>query len=410
MPQYRYVSLNEKGKEIERTVQASDISSAIALLKEQQQVIVSIEPYYEKSDSQGTSKKWFYTAFQFFQFVRPYDIVLFFRQLSSLLRSGISIRRSLDILTRQVHKERMREMLKHMIHDIEEGNSFAYALQLYPTIFSSFFVGMIEVGELTGGLTEVLDSISRHISNTIESKRKLITALIYPVVVVLVSIGVVGFLVGFVIPRFTPFITMRGNALPWNAQLLVDLSKFVQCYWMHMIGGTLTCGIFLYYVARWDKAKYAIDNIKLRIPILGKAFRYALVIEFSRNLSLLLQSGISIVKALASVRRSLSNAVAMRVIDSMEVLISEGEDISGSLKHSLHVFPPMVRELIAIGEETGNVDESLKTIMYMYEESLETYMERLQGLTEPILIIIIGAIVGFVAWALVSSVLTVYGV
>lgn len=350
------------------------------------------------------------TLLDYLSFVRSKDTVMLFRQLSSLFAAGLTLVNALYVLEKQAKKRKLRRILQQLRRDIEAGLSFSQALSKHPRIFKPIQIGMAEAGEASGTLDVMLERISDDLEAQAAFRSELISSFIYPSVVVLTSIGVICFLVGYVMPKFIPIIKMAGGDLPWNTQLLITVTEWFKEFGKYLawgVAGTvfLICCIYKFI----GPARYWIDRLKLKLPLIGPTFLYSLVIRFSRNLSSLVGSGVSMLESLRRVRNTMGNRAAEHVIGIMERRITRGESLSGPLRSATHVFPPMVAEMVAVGEETGKMDTSLELVASIHEKMLQTYVKRMNAMIEPVMILALGSIVGFVAWSFISGALAMYG-
>lgn len=403
MPTFFYTTLDKHGKEKVDTIEALTIKAAAAVIRSQGKIILSLKEL-ETSETNDIPS----SSFSSLLFIRNTDIVNIFRQLSILITAGVTLAHSLDILIRQTKKKALKQLLQQVLSDIEEGMSFGDALQKHP-VFSSFIVNMIRTGEEGGVLDTVLDRVAVHLEDKASFKTNLITTFIYPSIVIVLTIAVVSFLVGFVIPKFIPMLRSRAGRLPWNTQALLDTTNGLRAYWQYFAYGVGAVVILGFVARRYKQARYWMDRIKLKIPVIGQISGYAVIIQFSRNLALLLKSGVSIITALEVVRKTLGNQAAMDVVDKMEERVSRGDNLSDPMKEAEYIFPSMVGEMIIVGEETGKLDEILDLIADTHEKLLKTLVKRMNTLIEPAITIILGAIVGFVAWSLITGILSIYG-
>ncbi len=408
MPKFFYITMDNSGKEDSGTIDASNINTAAANLRNRKKIIITLKEIGEI----GEKNKWpfFASPFDYLSFIYNSDIVIMFRQLSALVASGVTLTNSLQILRRQIKKRKLKRLLAHVLSDLEEGSSFANALKKHPGVFSSFIISMIESGEFGGTLDAVLERIADHLEAKAAFRTQLITGFIYPAIVILMSIIVVSFLVGFVIPKFMPFIRARGGKLPWNTQFLLDGTRWLRSYWKHLVTGVGTGVLGIYFLSRIETVRYWMDRFKIKLPVVGSIFTYSVVIRFSRNLASLLGNGVSMLESLQIVRGILGNYAAMRVIDTVEKRVTSGESLSAPIRDASFIFPPMVAEMIAVGEETGSMDNALNLVAEIHEKLLQTYIKRMNILIEPALILSLGGIVGFVAWSLIAGILSMYGV
>lgn len=408
MPLFRYTTIDRGGKEIEETTEFPSQADAAASLRAQGKLLTSLE---EVSARHRPGEPAFqFSPLDYLSFIRSNDIVLFFRQLATLIIAGVTLSNALLVLERQAKKRRMRKIIGRLRSDIEGGSSFKEALRRHPRIFNTLVIGMVHAGETSGMLDVILERIATYLEDRATFRTQVITSFIYPTVVVVMSIGVIAFLVGFVIPKFVPIIKSMGGKLPWNTQFLIDIADWTKMYGKHLlsaVGGLIAISVLAYkYIG---PVKYWTDRIKTRLPVVGPIFLYTLVVQFSANLSTLTRSGVSLTECLRIVRNAVGNQAAKEVITTMERRITRGENLSSPLRSASHIFPPMVADMVAVGEETGNMDRTLELVSEIHEKMLQTYVKRMNAMIEPALIIILGGIVGFVAWALIAGVLTMYG-
>ncbi|MBW1795224.1 MAG: type II secretion system F family protein [Deltaproteobacteria bacterium] len=346
----------------------------------------------------------------YLSFVRSKDTVMLFRQLSSLFAAGLTLVNALYVLEKQARKRKLRKILQQIRRDIEGGLSFSQALSKHPRIFKPIQIGMAEAGEASGTLDVMLERISNDLEAQATFRSEVISSFIYPSVVVVTSIAVICFLVGYVLPKFIPIIKMAGEDLPWNTQLLITATEWSKKFGRYLAGGVTGTALLLVCIYKFiSPARYWIDRLKLKLPVVGPTFLYSLVIRFSRNLSSLVGSGVSMLDSLRRVRRTVGNRAAERVIGVMERRITRGESLSAPLRSATHVFPPMVAEMVAVGEETGKMDSSLELVASIHEKMLQTYIKRMNAMVEPAMILILGSAVGFVAWSFISGALAMYG-
>ena len=405
MPLFYYKTIDRAGNEVEETIESDNESTAASVLRAQRKFVTALKKA-EPSMEKGTYDLSF---LDYFSFISTFDIALFFRQFSSLITSGVTLVNGLYVLEEQEKKSRMRKLIGKVNLDVQAGSSFTDALRKYPAYFDSLIVGMVEAGEASGTLNVILERIATSLEERAAFKNQIITGAIYPAVVIIAVIAVVGFLVGFVIPKIIPILKLRGTKLPWNTQFLVDISGWFKVYWKHLFAGLGVLVSITYLTYRSNSVlRYWVDRLKIRLFLIGPVLHYSVIVQFTRNLSTLIESGVSIVESLRIVRNIIGNRAAKKVIDSMEEYILRGERLSTPIKGASYMFPPIIATMVAVGEETGSMDASLAIASEIHEKMLQTYVNRLSALIEPIIIIVLGGIVGFVAWSLISGVLTMY--
>jgi len=406
VPKFFYTTISDSGKEISGTVEAANINAAAGNLRSQRKIITSLK---EIGDVPKEKDESFFTSpFDYVSFIRSSDIVILFRQLSTLITAGVTLVNSLQILQGQIKKRKLKRLLGQILHDIEEGSTFANALKKHHRIFSAFITNMIESGEAGGTLDVTLERIANHLEERSAFRTQVITSFIYPTIVIVMSIIAVSFLVGFVIPRFMPFIIARGGELPWNTRFLLDSTQWLKSYWKYIVCAVAGVSLGIYFLSKIEAVKYWIDRVKIKIPVVGPIFVYSVVVQFSRNLASLLTSGVSMLESLRTTRNTLGNYAAMQEIDVMERRVTMGENLSAPVRDASFIFPPMVAEMIAVGEETGGLDNTLNLTAQIHEKLLQTYIRRMNSLIEPVLIFTLGGIVAFVAWGLIAGILAMY--
>ena len=390
------------------TGEFSGLPEAAATLRNQGKLVLSIEE--NGAEKAGVKDPLQLSFLDYFSSVRKNDIVLFFRQLATLIVAGITLSNALIVLEKQAAKRRLSKIIGTIRRDIEGGSTFQKALMRYPRIFDSLVIGMVNAGEIGGMLDVLLDRIATYLEDRAAFRTQVVSSFIYPAIVIIMSVIVISFLVGFVIPKFIPIIKGMGGTLPWNTQFIIDLTDWFKIYGKHLFAGL---GIFVAILVLSYKyieiVRYWVDRLKLKIPIFGCIFSYSMVVQFSENLSILIRSGINLAECLLIVRDAVGNHAAKAVITTMERVILRGESLSRPLRDANSIFPLMVADMVAVGEETGNMDTTLELSAGIYKNMLTTYVKRMNSMIEPVLIIVLGGIVGFVAWALIAGVLAMYG-
>ena len=406
---FEYTTIDAAGNEVKETIEAGDQSAAEAELRARKKIILSLKEASLAIEGEAATYELSYL--DYLSFVSIGDIAIFFRQLSSLLNSGVTLVNSLYVLEEQEKKIRLKKMIGRMRLDIQGGSSFLTALERYPNTFDSRVCGMLAAGEASGTMGVMLDRIATHLEEDAGFRNQVISGAIYPAIVIIVVVVVIAFLVAFVIPRITPLLTLKAQKLPWNTQLIIDVSNWFTVYWRHFFAAIGITGSLLFVSYRSIASlRYWVDRFKLKMPIVGPVFYYSVVVQFTRNLSTLIGSGVSVMESIRIVRDILSNTAAKKVLETMETHILRGENLSSPIKAADYIFPPMVASMVAVGEETGTVDVSLGIAADIHEKILKTYIQRMTAMIEPILIIFLGGIVGFVALALISGILTMYQV
>jgi general secretion pathway protein F len=330
---------------------------------------------------------------------------IYTRQLATLLRSGIPLAQTLGALIEQVEHKGVEVILRDVREQVVRGKSFGDALAMHPKLFDDLFVNMVKAGEASGHLDDVLTRLADYRVKQQRIAGRVKTALIYPAIMLFVGAAVVIFLVNFVVPKLVNIAKSRGTELPWMTRMLDWSSTFMQ-----QNGVWLLITIFLAWIA-WRYVALARppvrlwwDSTKLRLPVIGSVLKKQIVSRFAVTMSTLLRSGVTVLESLAIVRTVLDNRLMENVLEDVRVRILEGADIATPLKKS-GVFPPVVGYMVAVGEQTGQLDEMLQRVSEAYEEEIETSTARALAILEPMLIVCLAFVVGFIVISVMQPIL-----
>jgi general secretion pathway protein F len=343
---------------------------------------------------------------QYIQRVSVQDVAIATRQLSSLLSAGIPLVESIGTLAEQVEKEKLKLVLREVREKINEGSSLADALEGYPSIFSVLFVNMVRAGEQAGALDQVLERLADHTEAMVDLRGKVSAALTYPALMMVVALGVISFLMVFVIPKLTKLFRDRDMELPAITRVVMWVSESLQNYWW-LFGILLVSGFFLF--VRWhgtESGRRSTDALLLRIPVLGRMLRMVAISRFSSTLSTLMVSGVPVLSAMRIVRNIVGNVLLKEVIEEAEEAVREGEPMNHPLARSGH-FPPMVVHMIAVGEKTGQLPKMLERVSITYEGQVKRQLQTLTSLLEPLMILVMGGIVFVIALAVLLPMMNI---
>ena len=325
--------------------------------------------------------------------VKMREIVVFSRQFATMINSGLPLVQSLDILAKQSENAVLKKTVEQVLYDVESGHTLADAMRQHPKIFSDLFVNMVAAGEAGGILDTILLRLAVFLEKADALRRKIKGAMIYPGVVLSVAIIAVAVLLIFVIPTFQTMFEQAGVALPGPTQFVIFLSEWLQARWYVVVAGgfAIAFGIQRYY--KTPQGQLVIDRTLLKFPILGPLQRKAAIARFTRTLGTLVSSGVAILDGLEITARTAGNRVVHDAIMESRASIAGGDTISEPLKKS-GVFPPMVVQMINVGEQTGGLDELLTKIADFYDEEVDAAVEALLSALEPVMIVFLGVIVG----------------
>lgn len=337
--------------------------------------------------------------FAFFKRPTASDVAVMTRQLATLVRAGIPLVESISALVEQTEKESMAKVLTAVREDLKEGTAFAKTLQKHAKVFPPLYVNMVAAGEASGTLEAVLERLADFMEDQARLKGKISSALAYPVLMTIIAGCLVGVLMVAVVPKVTSIFENLGQQLPWYTVLLITVSDFLADFWwlvLMLIGGVI------FGFRRWvatEEGRLKWDTILLRMPLFGRLNLLVAVARFARTLSTLLSSGVPLLVAMDIVKNVLGNRLLENVVSKAIGSIREGESIAEPLKRSGH-FPPMVTHMIAVGEKSGQLEEMLENVSKAYESDVETKVATLTSLLEPLVIVVMGGMVGFIAMAI----------
>ncbi|TET10983.1 type II secretion system F family protein [Candidatus Aerophobetes bacterium] len=390
MATYTYEICNELGKTKKGSLKAESEEVAISRLKDSSSYIISLK---EGKQSVLPSKP---TQVSWLDQIRPKDLVIFNRQLATMIGSGLSLDRSLSVLSRQTESKKLGSTLKEVVADIEKGASFSQALAKFPKVFSHLYISMIRAGEVGGILQDVLDRLALLLEKEEKIRRDVKAATLYPKLLISIAIGGAAFLVIFVLPSFLDMFTQLEVPLPLPTKILIALITLLTTKKYLMAGVSLSLVIgFLAYV-RTEAGKFNYDLLKIKLPIIGNLVSKVIISRCCRILGILYSSGVPLLEALEVVKEVADNRVVAKTMTQVRQNVEEGRSIAQPLEES-KVFPPMTAYMIRAGEETGALDTMLAKISDFYDEEVESTVRSLSSIIEPLLLGVIALIVGFVA-------------
>ncbi|MBT8397412.1 MAG: type II secretion system F family protein, partial [Gemmatimonadetes bacterium] len=315
------------------------------------------------------------------------------RQFATMINSGLPLVQSLDILAEQTENQHLRKVIQAVLYDVESGHTLADAMGKHTKVFTELYVNMVAAGEAGGILDTILLRLATFLEKNDALIRKIKGAMIYPAVIFSVAAIAVVILLIFVIPTFQNMFETAGVALPMPTQIVIWMSAFLKTYWWAVAGGLIIGALGIRQAYGTDGGKLAIDRFLLTIPIFGDLQRKAAVARFTRTLGTLVSSGVSILEGLEITAKTAGNRVIHDAVMGSRASIAGGETIAGPLKES-GVFPPMVVQMINVGEQTGGLDEMLTKIADFYDEEVDAAVEALLSAMEPIMIVVLGVVVG----------------
>jgi type IV pilus assembly protein PilC len=382
MASYSYIARETaSGREIRSSVEAATEQAAVAALLNRNLLVVSIEERMSKKGRTKGGK------------VSLNELVVFTRQLATMIDAGIAIVQSLQALSEQATSKVMRDVIRDICSRVESGESFSESLQKHPKTFSKLFYSMVSAGEKGGLLAEILARLATYLESSARLRRKVKSAMMYPLVVSTVAIGITIFLLVKVVPVFKDVYSSFGAKLPAPTQILINLSDFVAHYLLFVLIGLGAAVYAWMYFIKTKSGRDFWDRNRIKLPVFGPIAHKICLVRFTRTLASLIRSGVPILEVLQIVSQTVGNTVMEKAIKSSASDIERGEGIANALsKHP--IFPAMIIRMVSAGEQTGNIDNMLERVANFLDEEVEAMLSGLMSLLEPILIVFLGLLIG----------------
>jgi type IV pilus assembly protein PilC len=421
MPRYNYIALDARGQEATGLVEASSTNDAIGRLRQAGYFPTSVyEEAVSSPDGKATRRRAAKIAratkprakisLVLFQRkkIKPKILMIFTRQLATLIDSGLPLLRSLTVLAKQEPDKVLKNTINKLADSVQSGNTFSDALALHPRIFNDLYVNMVKAGEVGGVMELVLNRLSEFQEKAAKIKNKVVAAMVYPMIVITMAMAIMGFLLVFIVPKFEAiFHDMLGNKpLPAITTFVIAASNLVKNHWLVLVGAVIAVVAAYKFIARTGGGRFVIDRFKLRMPLLGDLNRKTAISRFSRTLGTLVTSGVPILQALNITRETAGNAAIAAAISQVHDSVKEGESIVQPLEAS-RAFPPMVVSMIDVGEETGKLPEMLLKIADVYDDEVDNAVAALTSMLEPIMIVFLAVIVGTIVLALFTPLISI---
>ena len=389
---YTYKVRDRNGREIKGSLEADSVDALTGKLGQMGYFVVSVEEV-----KTSLRKKQIYI---FGKKVKSKDLTIFTRQFATMINAGLPLIKCLSILAQQTESQVLSDVITDCSKELEAGRSLSEALSKHPEAFNDLYVAMVRAGELGGMLDDVLLRVADQLERDAEIRQKIKSAMTYPIVVLAITIIIVTAMLMFVVPKFGKMFTELGGKLPTYTQMLVNLSHFL-AGWGGLVVIVVIIGLVFAYrrFKATEKGRMTIDRIKLRLPLVGTLFHKTAMSKFSRTLGTLISSGVPILGALEITGDTTGNMVVTKALDEVRAGVKEGETIARPLTQT-EIFPPMVTQMIAIGEETGALDVMLAKVSDFYDSEVNAAMDSFASIIEPVLLVVLGGSVGMIVIAL----------
>jgi len=393
MAKFKYTAKDQKGRSLSGFLEAENQNVVVEELRRRQLTIISVKEAKKEDSGSAFGKK-----------ISSDDLVVFSRQLATMVNSGIPLVQSLDILGEQMENKEFRHIILTLRDDIQTGLSLSNAFSKHPKVFSELYISMVKAGETSGMLDEILDRLAILLEKTNNLKKKISAAMVYPMVVFSMAIIITSGLLIFVIPKFREIFSMLGNNLPLPTVILLAISdNFIKIIPALIVLIIISVFLFKRYI-KTAKGRFNVDQMQLKMPIFGKMIQMVAVSRFARTLSTLVKSGVSILTALEIVAKTTGNKVIELALDKVRSNIREGKTIAAPLAEA-KVFPPMVVRMISVGEQSGELEKMLSKISDFYDEQVDIAVSGLSSVIEPIIIVFLGGVVGSIVLAIFLPIL-----
>lgn len=389
----RYKAATKEGKISLGLLDAKSIPEAANYLRSKQLLPIQIT----KVDNE------ILTSLPMFNTVKTSDLVLFTRQLSSMLSSGLTLMRSLEILKEQIQNQKMSEVITTVINDVQEGKGFGESLSKHPTVFSQIYVSIIKAGETSGLLDKTLSRLADNLEKAAKLKSTVKGALMYPVIVIILMVVIMGVMMVFVIPQLTVLYDNLNIDLPLPTQIAVGISQFFVTFWPIVLG---VIAATFFGVKKWYKTvggRLIIDDFILKVPVFGKLIKQTILAEFSRTFGLLIGTGTLVVESLNETADTTGNVHYRNAIISIGKQVEKGVSVGTAMSTS-SLFPPLLVQLVKIGEQTGKIDETLQKASEYFEREVDQTIKGLTTAMEPFIMIILGVGVAFIIISVITPI------
>ncbi|MCX6897912.1 MAG: type II secretion system F family protein [Verrucomicrobia bacterium] len=412
MPDFSYSARSKSGEAVSGLLTAPDRKAALSQLVAQGYFPIAVDAAAQKRSGLGgpSKQKGAVPAAGAVKKARvnSRQVMLFTQQLANLLKSGMSLKQALESLTRQQKSKSLGPILEQVGEEIMQGANLSDALARNPKIFTRFYTNMIRSGEQSGTLPEVLKRLTEHYERLADIREKVTSALLYPAIVLVVGIGVVFVFMVFLLPKFTQMFQDLGTTLPLPTRMLISVGNLAGNPWFLIgLATVITLIVFAYKrTMRTIEGRLMLDRWKLRIPLAGNTLKAAFFAQFSRTLATLLGNGVPVLTALKIAEDTMTNLVIAREIAKARERVTDGTTISAPLAAG-QIFPPLLIDMLAIGEQTGDMPTALNNVAALYEQELTQDVKRFTTLLEPAVIVMIALVVGFIVFSVLSAVMSI---
>jgi len=394
MANYVYSAINEMGKTITDSIEAESEEIVNSMLAARNLIPVRIV----RQDKSGFSLSSL-SSLRFGASVKTKDLILFTKQFRSMIQAGVPIIRLMQVLVSQTQDKTLKKVATEISQDIKDGMTLYAAMKKHPSVFSPLYLSMINAGEISGSVPEILERLIDIVEHEAKIKKDIKSALQYPIIVVIALVIAFVVLLTFVIPKFVAIFAKAGIALPLPTKIAMIMYQGLANYWHILLGGIIALVVFLRYYIKTPAGRYTFDTFLLKMPLFGSLFQKAAMSRFAAIFAIMQASGVPVMRTMEVVSDTIGNTAISREFDNVRDKIQEGQGISGPLRSAKH-FTPMVVDMVAIGEESGNIEEMMRQVSLHYDDEVQYAVKGLADSIGPILMVGLAAVVGFFALAI----------
>ena len=394
MANYVYSAINEMGKTITDSIEAESEEIVNSMLAARNLIPVRIV----RQDKSGFSLSSL-SSLRFGASVKTKDLILFTKQFRSMIQAGVPIIRLMQVLVSQTQDKTLKKVATEISQDIKDGMTLYAAMKKHPSVFSPLYLSMINAGEISDSVPEILERLIDIVEHEAKIKKDIKSALQYPIIVVIALVIAFVVLLTFVIPKFVAIFAKAGIALPLPTKIAMIMYQGLANYWHILLGGIIALVVFLRYYIKTPAGRYTFDTFLLKMPLFGSLFQKAAMSRFAAIFAIMQASGVPVMRTMEVVSDTIGNTAISREFDNVRDKIQEGQGISGPLRSAKH-FTPMVVDMVAIGEESGNIEEMMRQVSLHYDDEVQYAVKGLADSIGPILMVGLAAVVGFFALAI----------
>ncbi|MCX5693208.1 MAG: type II secretion system F family protein [Candidatus Omnitrophica bacterium] len=400
MPFFRYIARDRAGKLIDEITETTGEEDLVNSLQAKGLLIISVGPAPEIRSKKRIDSRRYHAG------VKSNDLIMFSRELATLLGAGVTLIKSLDILCKQIESRTLLRVVEQIKKDVEGGYTFQNALKKHGKIFSSFWINLVETGEASGHLPLSLEQVATYLEENFELKRKVISALIYPIILVSVATGAVAVFLLKIIPIFSEIFKSFNVELPVLTQIVVGISDIVRKYFFMVIGILIALFFIVKKYISTEIGKWQFDEFALKLPVVGQLMREIATERFASGLGTLIKSGVPILHALEIAEKTAGNKVMEKALKDVKTAVKEGKGMGQTMQDS-NLFSPLVIQMVSVGEEIGELGKMLDRVSIFYKERVNTFITRFTTMFEPIILVFMGIVIGVIVIAMFMPIFSI---